>query len=87
MWSLNHPSVRFINKCTTIYVLYVLILQRMENRSTRRKTLGAQERSTAGTLSLERRTPDLAWLSVVRGTRAPLMNEECKYCLGYSYFP
>ena len=34
-------------------VLFTLILEREKNRSTRRKTLEAQERSTAGTLLYE----------------------------------
>ena len=33
-------------KCTTIYPIHILILEREENRSTRRKTLEAQERAT-----------------------------------------
>ena len=46
-------------------ISFALILERDENRSTRRKTLEAQERSIAGT-HMKHDTPDL--VSVVTGT-------------------
>ena len=67
-------------------VLGVLILEREENRSTRRKTLEAQERSTMVNFNShespihDRHRPDLTWLfSEVRGTM--------RYPLGHPYFP
>ena len=53
-----------------LYVLYALILERQENRSTRRKTLGAQERSTTGTPTHTKRdAPNLVELFRCRETQ------------------
>ena len=48
--------------CARLYVPYVLILEREENQSTRRKTVEAQERSTMRNLTHMKCKPDLAWL-------------------------
>ena len=48
-----------------------LILEREENRSIRRKTLEAQEKSTAGSLTYNVTPPGL--VSVVRGTTRQLL--------------
>ena len=64
------------NSLVSIEALWsVLILEREENQSTRRKTLKAQERSTMRNVNSHesstrgRRRPDLAWVffSKVRG--------------------
>ena len=64
-WDVVTQIIRVRGSCikyTTIYVLYVLILERDENRSSQRKTLEAQERSTMRNSTHMKRKPDLAWL-------------------------
>ena len=56
----------FIVSTLCPYCQEMLILEREENRSTRRKTLEAQERSTTRTQLTWNTTPDL--VSVVTGT-------------------
>ena len=60
---INHPHEEaFQNQYTTV----VLNFEREKNRSTRKKPLEAQERSTSGTLSHETRSPYV--VSVVTDT-------------------